>query len=424
MNRTTAFIVRTVLLTAVAAGLLWWLSPHLSGDAPATSGNASAPAANGAPGGKTPAPAEAKVGGKGGGKAPVSVGLTRRADFPVEIKAVGTVEASATVDIKSRVGGELTRVHFTEGQEVKKGDMLFTIDPRPLQANLSEAQAKLERDRALLTKASEDYRRYQDLERQKIVSREQYEQVFSAVSALRATVRADEATVESARVQLEYSAIRSPIDGRVGRLLQHMGNMIKANDDNPMVTVVQMEPVYVAFALPEERLTGVLSAMRAGDVAVLAEPAESTEVEKGKLFFVDNLVDRKTGTITLKAEFANKNRMLWPGRFVAVSIRLGMVRDAVIAPSRAVQTGLEGQYVWVIDDKNQASLRKVTTGISSEQETVILSGLSENERVVVDGHLRITPGATVEIREEKGGGDAPAKAAPADGQGKAQGNPS
>lgn len=422
MNRQTAFIIRMVVLAAVAAGLFWWLSPHLSGNAP---GKAPATAPAGGVEGARPDGTNAKpatAGGSGrGGKAPVAVALTRRADFPIEIKAVGTVEASASVGIKTRISGELTKVHFTEGQEVKKGDLLFTIDPRPLQAALNEAQAKLERDRALLAKASEDYRRYQDLERQKIVSREQYEQVFSNVSALRATVRADEAAVESARVQLEYSAIRSPIDGRVGRLLQHMGNMVKANDDDPLVTIVQMEPVWVAFALPEERLGDVLAAMRGGDVPVLAEPAEAA-VEKGRLFFVDNLVDRKTGTITLKAEFANTNRMLWPGRFVTVSVRLGMVRDAVIAPSRAVQTGLEGQYVWVIDEKNQAVLRKVTTGRSSEQETVIVSGLAENERVVVEGHLRVTPGAVVEIKADPVAPDpaAPGKTAP----GTAQGNPS
>lgn len=424
MSRRAAFLLRSVLLLAVAGLLFWWGSDHLSGDAPQKGGEAKAPAAAG-PGGQAQGQPGGQPGGQAqarGGKAPVSVALTRRADFPIEIKAVGTVEASASVGIKARVGGELTRVHFTEGQEVKKGDLLFTIDPRPLQAALSEAQAKLERDRALLAKASEDYRRYQDLERQKIVSREQFEQVFSNVSALRATVRADEAAVESARVQVEYSAIRSPIDGRVGRLLQHMGNMVKANDDDPLVTIVQMEPVYATFALPEERLPAVLAAMRAGEVAVLAEPAEAAAPEKGRLFFVDNLVDRKTGTITLKAEFANKERLLWPGRFVTVSVRLGVVEGAVIAPARAVQTGLEGQYVWVIDDADRASLRTVTTGRSSEQEVVIRTGLEPGERVVVDGHLRVTPGAVVEVKD---GGTAPAKAPPAPGDAsKAQGNPS
>ncbi len=409
MSRQAAFILRAALLLAAAGLLFWLLSPHLSGDAPDSGKSAQAPGTAPAQGEGQPAPAAA---GRGG-RVPVAVAATRRGDFPIEIKAVGTVEASASVGIKARIGGELTRVHFTEGQEVKKGDLLFTIDQRPLQAALSEAQAKLERDRALLEKAAEDYRRYQDLERQKIVSREQFEQVFSNVSALRATVRADEAAVESARVQLDYSSIRSPIDGRVGRLLQHMGNMVKANDDNPLVTIVQMEPVWVSFALPEERLNDVLTAMRAGDVPVLAEPAEAAAPELGKLFFVDNLVDRKTGTITLKAEFANQNRMLWPGRFVTVSIRLGMVRDAVIAPGRAVQTGLEGQYVWVVDDKNQASLRRVITGRASEQETVIVSGLSENERVVVEGHLRVTPGSTVEVKDEPAAPARPDGAAPA-----------
>ncbi|EPR38721.1 efflux transporter, RND family, MFP subunit [Desulfovibrio sp. X2] len=396
MNRKAAYAIRTVALLGAAALLLWAL-PHMMGAPGGTAGDGKPAAQDAAAGGR-----QAK-GAVGKGKVPVTVATARRSDFPIELKAVGTVEASATVGIKSRVEGELVKVHFVEGQEVKKGDLLFTIDPRPLQASLEQARANLERNKALLTKAEEDYRRYQELERQKIISQEQFEQIFSTLAALKATVRADEATVDNARVQLEYTSIRSPISGRVGRLLSDMGNMIKANADNPMVTIVQMEPVYVTFAVPEERLVDVLKAMRAGPVTVLAQAAEAgVQPEKGALFFVDNQVDRKTGTITLKGEFDNKNRLLWPGRFVTVTLGLGMIKDAVVVPSRAVQTGLDGQYIWTVDANGEAGIRNVTTGRRSDSETVVLSGIEAGDRVIVDGQLRVTPGAPLEILDAPG----------------------
>ncbi|EPR34315.1 efflux transporter, RND family, MFP subunit [Alkalidesulfovibrio alkalitolerans DSM 16529] len=332
---------------------------------------------------------------------PVTTALVRQGDFPIELRAVGAVEASATVNVKSIIGGELVGVHFEEGQDVGKGQLLFTIDPRPHEAALREAKARLDRNAALLHKAEEDYRRYEELLSQGIVSREQFDQIFSTLASLKASVRADEASVESARVQLDYAFIHAPIAGRAGRLRAHKGNIIKANADDPLVDVVAMEPVHVSFAVPEERLAEVLRAMRTGEVSVIALPAaRGASPEVGRLFFVDNLVDRQTGTITLKAEFRNENRMLWPGQFASVSVRLGEVRDALIAPARAVQTGLDNQYVWVVDASGVAQIKTVVTGLSSENETVLVSGVSVGERVVTDGQLRLTPGAAVDVRDE------------------------
>ena len=337
-----------------------------------------------------------------GSRIPVATALVRQGDFPVELRAVGAVEASATVNVKSIIGGELVGVHFVDGQDVVQGQRLFTIDPRPHEAALREAKARLDRNAALLHKAEEDYRRYEELLSQGIVSREQFDQIFSNLASLKASVRADEASVESARVQLDYAFIRSPIAGRAGRLRAHRGNVIKANADDHLVDIVAMEPVHVSFAVPEERLAEVLRAMRAGGVPVRALPAESgAAFEEGRLFFVDNLVDRKTGTITLKAEFKNENRMLWPGQFASVSVRLGNVAGAFIAPARAVQTGLDSQYAWVVDESGAAQVRTVVTGLSSENETVIVSGLSAGERVITDGQLRLTPGAAVDVRDER-----------------------
>jgi multidrug efflux system membrane fusion protein len=337
-------------------------------------------------------------------KPPVPV-LAARAvqkDFPLEIRAIGNVESHATVAIKARVTGELQKIHFREGQEVAKGDLLFTIDARPLEAALREARARLEKDKALAQKAEADNRRYESLVQGGFISREQYDQIRSNLSSLRATVAGDEAVVENAKLQLGYTAIYSPISGRTGTILIDQGNMIKANDDNKSLVVIeQIQPVYVSFSVPEASLSQIMERMKGQDLVVNAMPEGSaSEPEKGKLTFVDNTVDPKTGTIRLKGTFDNRARKLWPGQFVNTTLTLGSLKNVVTVPSQAVQTGENGLFVFVIPADNTVQFKPVKTGKSYGGETIIENGVLAGEQVVTDGHLRLTPGASVEITSE------------------------
>lgn len=331
--------------------------------------------------------------------APVTVGAVIKKTVPVQIRAIGNVEAYSTVSIKARVGGDLTHVYFREGQDVNKGDMLFTIDPRLYKTALDSAKSNLVRDTALAKKAEEDLRRYTELLRDELVSRSQYEQIFANAEALKATVEADKAVVENARLQVEYCAIYAPNAGRTGSLLVNQGNLIKANDDKPMVIINQIQPVYVNFSVPEQYLPEIKKYMSAGKLNV--EAFLSKEDKKsfhGVLSFMDNTVDTATGTIKLKATFSNKEKTLWPGQFVTVRITLSNIQDAVVVPTQAIQTGQQGQFVFVVKD-GTAELRPVTVGITYEDVTVIEKGLSAGEQVVTDGQMRLMPGAKVEIRK-------------------------
>ena len=330
---------------------------------------------------------------------PVLAALAVHKDFPLEIRAIGNVESYATVSIKARVTGELQKIHFKEGQEVAKGDLLFTIDPRPLDAALREAGARLEKDKALAAKAEADNRRYEDLVQGGFVSREQYDQIRSNLSSLQATVVGDEAMVENAKLQLGYTSIYSPISGKTGTILIDQGNMIKANDDNKSLVVIeQVHPIYVSFSVPESNLPKIIEGMKGGSLPVTALSDGSTNgPEKGRLTFVDNSVDSKTGTIRLKGTFDNPARRLWPGQFVNITLTLGSLQNVVTVPSQAVQTGESGLFVFVITAENTVQLKPVKTGKSYGGETIIESGIMAGEQVVTDGHLRLTPGATVEI---------------------------
>ena len=337
-------------------------------------------------------------------KRPVPV-LAARAvqkDFPLEIRAIGNVESHATVAIKARVTGELQKIHFKEGQEVAKGDLLFTIDPRPLEAALREARARLEKDRALAEKAEADNRRYENLVQGGFISGEQYDQIRSNHSSLQAMVVGDEAVVENAKLQLGYTSIYSPISGRTGTILIDQGNMIKANDDNKSLVVIeQIHPIYVSFSVPEVNLSQIMERMKGQDLVVNAMLDGSTSgPEKGTLSFVDNSVDSKTGTIRLKGTFDNTARRLWPGQFVNIALTLGRLLNVVTVPSQAVQTGESGLFVFVITPENTVQFKPVKTGKSYGGETIIESGVTAGEQVVTDGHLRLTPGAPVEIPSE------------------------
>ncbi len=337
-------------------------------------------------------------------KRPVPV-LAARAvqkDFPLEIRAIGNVESYATVAIKARVTGELQKIHFKEGQEVAKGDLLFTIDPRPLEAALREARARLEKDKALAEKAEADNRRYENLVQGGFISGEQYDQIRSNHSSLQATVTGDEAVVENARLQLGYTAIYSPISGRTGTILIDQGNMIKANDDNKSLVVIeQVQPIHVSFSVPEANLSEIMERGKGRDLVVSAMfDGSKSGPEKGILTFVDNSVDSKTGTIRLKGTFDNRERRLWPGQFVNATLTLGRLQNVVTVPSQAVQTGENGLFVFVVSADNTVLLKPVKTGNAYGGETIIESGVTAGEQVVTDGHLRLTPGAAVEIASD------------------------
>lgn len=332
---------------------------------------------------------------------PVTAAVAVQKNIPIEIKTIGNIESYATVAIKARVNGELQKVHFTEGQEVSKGKLLFTIDPRPFQAALNEASARLEKDNALFSKAEDDYRRFENLLQRGSISREQFDQVRANLSALKATIQADEAVVENARVQLGYASIYSPISGRTGNLLIDQGNMIKANDDNKSLVVIeQLQPIYVSFTAPETNLYEIMKRFNRESLSVTVLPEGSKAVpEKGLLSFFDNSVDSKTGTIRLKGTFKNRNKRLWPGQFVNVVLTLGDLKDVVMVPSQAVQNGANGPYVFTITQDNKVEYKPVVAGISHNGEIVIEKGVSAGEKIITDGHLRLTPGAPVEITD-------------------------
>jgi len=315
------------------------------------------------------------------------------------IRAIGRVEAFSTVDVKAQISGQVMQVHFRQGEDVKQGDLLFTIDPRPFEAALEQAQANLARDRAQYRQAAADERRYATLLKQNVGSRQQYDQVEATAGALSASMQADEAAVQTARLNLEYTEIRAPIDGRTGDLLVHAGNLVKPDADTAMVVINQVHPVYVAFAIPEQKLPDVREFMAEHKLAVqVSLPAQQGPTESGELSFVDNSVDEKTGTINLKGQFTNADARLWPGEFVNTTLVLREHPGAILVPSQAVQTGQQGSFVFVVQPDMKAAIRPIVIGESIDNQTVVTSGLKAGETVVTDGQLRLIPGATVTIK--------------------------
>ena len=320
-----------------------------------------------------------------------------------QVRAIGRVEAFSTVNVKSQVPGQITEVHFQQGQDVKKGDLLFTIDPRPFQAALLQAQANLARDVAQAKKADADSERYAFLLKQGVGSRQQYDQAVADAGAADAAVAADKAAVETARLNLAYTQIRSPIDGRTGDLLVHAGNVIKANEDNPMVVINQVRPVYVDFAIPEQKLPALREYISERKLPVsVSIPGQQQAPEKGELSFIDNTVDRTTGTINLKGTFPNANGRLWPGEFVDATLVLSEQPHTIVVPSQAIQTGQDGSYVFVIDHAMKVAIRPVVVGTSESGETVVERGVKAGETVVTDGQLKLMPGASVVIKSGLG----------------------
>ncbi len=330
---------------------------------------------------------------------PVLVAKVVEKDVPVELRAIGNVEAYSTVSIKAQVTGPVLAVHFQEGQDVRKGDLLFEIDKRPFEVALQQAQADLARDQARAQNSRLHADRLQKLFEQGIAPREQYEAQRADADAQAAAVLATRAAIESARLNLQYCEIRSPIDGRTGNILVKPGNLTKANDVPILVTINQVNPIYVNFSIPEQSLAEVKRYMAERRMRVTAMvPGETNAAEEGSLVFVDNLVDSTTGTIHLKATFANSRRRLWPGQFVTVIQTLTTQPHAIVVPSQAVNTSQSGSYVFIVKSDNTAEMRNITPGRTVGTETIIEKGLQAGETVVTDGQLRLLNGSRVTLK--------------------------
>ena len=389
---------------------------------------------------------------------PVAVAVVEQKTMPLQIQAIGTVEAYTAVSVKAQAPGEILRVHVKEGQDVRKGDLLFTIDPRLLDSTLAQAQANLAKDmvqvqqaRAVLERdqarvaqtraalardeaqarnAETQAQRYADLFKRELIAREQYDQFRTSAEAFAATVRADEAdvrsaeetvradqaavraaeqlvradeaAVENARVQLGYTTIRSPIDGRTGSVMMTEGNVVRAGgtSDSTLLLINQIRPIYVSFTVPQQQLPTIKRYMASGRLQVAAVPAGDPRPVGGVVTFIDNAVDAATGTIRLKATFANDEGRLWPGQFANVTLTLASEADAIVVPSQAVQSGQQGPYVFVVKADSTVELRPVVPARTQGGETIIAKGLQAGESVVTDGQPRLTAGAKVEVRGE------------------------
>ena len=336
---------------------------------------------------------------------PVTLGKVEQKTMPVLLHAIGHIDPISTVAVKARIGGELQKVWFAEGQLVSPGATLFTIDPRQYQAALRQAEAALIKDQALLKKAESDVARYGQLVKQDFVTKQDYDQTVANAEALRATVASDQATIDNAKLQVAYCTITSPIEGRTGNLNVKAGNLIKA-DDLALVTINQIRPIFASFSVPAQYLPAVLK--KTDDpIKVLATiPNGSVPASTGTLSFVDNAVDTATSTVLLKATFANQDETLWPGQFVDVTVVLGEEPNRIVVPSPAVQTGQQGQYVFVVGSDETVELRPVKVDRMDETDAVIAKGLSAGETVVTDGQLRLVPGAKIVAKDVGGAGGA------------------
>ena len=357
---------------------------------------------------------------------PVTATEVLQRDVPVQVTAVGNVQAYTTVSIKSQIAGQIVQVHFREGQDVKKGDLLFAIDPRPYEAALrqaeaalvqrraeiQQAEANLARDVAQMDNARVQEQRYRTLIDKELVAKEQYDTVRTTATALEATVNADraavanaraaaqaaQATADNARLQLGYTTIRAPIEARTGNIMVQLGNVVKGNDDGPLVVLSQVRPIYVSFSVPEQYLADINRFGAAGPLEVAAYPSKTTAPARGSLTFINSTVDPATGTIQLKATFPNTDNLLWPGQFLDVVVTLTTQPNAITVPTEAIQPGQQGPFVYVVKADQTVESRPVTPGRRLERATVIDKGLTAGERVITEGHLRLAPGTRVDVK--------------------------
>jgi len=345
---------------------------------------------------------------------PVVADVAAEMSAPIQVTAIGSVQSIATVMVKSRMDGQIAQVNFKEGQEVKEGDLLFTLDDRALRAQLAQSEAALERDRASLQRAQSEVTRQSGLATRGVASAQKFEDVETSLAVLGATVRAADAAVENARVSLSYARILAPINGRTGSIALKKGNLVKATELSssiPLVTITQIRPIYVTFTVPERHLAELRAGAAEGSLPVVATiPSQPQAPITGALVFVDNQVDVATGSITLKAEFANDDTRLWPGQFVNVTLTLGVQANAVAVPSAAIQIGQSGPYVFMVRPDSTVELRLVRVSRTVNNRSVIAEGLVAGDRVVVDGQLRLANGTRVTVQRPEGA--TPPKAQP------------
>jgi multidrug efflux system membrane fusion protein len=328
---------------------------------------------------------------------PVVVAAAVQKTVPIQIEAIGSVEAYQSISIRAQISAILTEVYFKDGQDVRKGDLLLKLDCRPYEASLKQSIANLNKDQAQLDNSREEVNRYKYLVEKEYVPREQFDQVRTNWAAMEATVNADHAIVENNRVQVQYCSIYSPINGRMGALKVNQGNLVKANDVE-LAVINQIEPINVVFAVPEKELPGIKKYMSLGKVYANAAIPGDNRPERGVLTFVDNIINKDTGTITLKATFANQERRLWPGQFVNITMVLTSEPNAIVIPTQAIETGQIGQFIYVVRPNNSVEMRQVISGQSIRGESIIVTGIRAGERVVTDGQLQLTPGAEVSIK--------------------------
>ena len=328
---------------------------------------------------------------------PVTVAVAERRTVPFELPATGTVEPIQTVAVQAQVSGPLQRVAFREGDEVKQGQVLFQIDPRPYQSALEQAAAVLERDRAQAANAAEEAKRYQSLVEKEYVTSQQYEQIRTAAAASKATLAGSQAAVDQARLNLQYATIRAPISGRTGSLLIREGNLVRSNATEPLVKINQLRPIHVRFAVPATNLPLIQTHLRK-KLVVRAEPSGGGDPSEGTLSFVDNAVDTATGTILLKGRFPNDDGSLWPGGFVNVRLELYVEPDALVIPAAAVVAGQQGSFVFVVQPDSSASTKAVTVNRTAGDFAIVTGDVQPGDRVVVDGQLRLRQGSKVQIK--------------------------
>jgi multidrug efflux system membrane fusion protein len=334
---------------------------------------------------------------------PVSASKVERADIPIELTGLGTVQALNSVLVKSRVDGQIVKINFSEGKDVHAGDVLIEIDPAPFEATLAQAQANKLKDQALLENARLDLERAVRLAKTGATSSQQLDTSKSLVAQLDASVNADQATIDSAQVQLNYSRIRAPIDGRAGTRLVDAGNIVRAADLTGVVTINQVHPIFVNFALPSDSLPRIRAGLKKGDINVTAQDSNGRDLAVGKLSVIDNAINATTGTINYKAVFDNTEEVLWPGQFVNARIQLEILRDVIAVPVTAVQYGPDGPYAFIIGADRKVQKRAIKTGVVNKISAVIEDGLQPGDLVVTDGQYRIETGSTVEVLTKTAG---------------------
>ncbi|MBF4189059.1 MdtA/MuxA family multidrug efflux RND transporter periplasmic adaptor subunit, partial [Serratia ureilytica] len=337
-------------------------------------------------------------GRRGAAMSPVQAATATQQTVPRYLSGLGTATAANTVTVTSRVDGQLMAIHFTEGQQVKAGDLLAEIDPRPFQVQLTQAQGQLAKDQATLANARRDLARYQQLVKTNLVSRQELDTQASLVQQTEGAIKADQGAVDSAKLQITYSRITAPIDGRVGLKLVDVGNYVTSGSTTGLVVITQTHPIDVVFTLPEGNIADLLKAQKAGPVSVEAwDRTNQNKLTTGSLLSLDNQIDTATGTIKLKARFANEDDALFPNQFVNARLQVDTLHDAVVIPTAALQMGNEGNFVWTLSEDNKVSKHRVTAGVQDSRQVVISAGLNAGDRVVTDGIDRLTEGMQVEV---------------------------